>query len=185
VRADVIELTIASREKANQIVRRENATGNKNLDVLVSIATPEDSRTTAFGEQSTPCSGFTRFRGRSLFLRFDDTDVDGPLAPKAEHVERMVTLALETLVAPPKVMRVLVHCAAGISRSTATAIVMLVAAGYTPQEAVRMVDEATKGGAWPNQLIISLGDARWNLDGALVAAVNEYKSQRTGKLWTP
>lgn len=181
----MIELAIASREQANRIVRHENATGNKNLDVLVSIATPLDSRTTAFGEKSEPCSGFTRFCGRSLFLRFDDTDVGGPLAPKVEHIERMVTLALETLIAPAAPVRVLVHCAAGISRSTATAIVMLVAAGYTPQEAVRMVDEATKGGAWPNQLVVSLGDARLSLDGDLVAAVNEYKSQRTGKLWTP
>jgi predicted protein tyrosine phosphatase len=76
------------------------------------------------------------------------------------------------------------HCFAGISRSSAAAIIALCPHhGY--QEAVKMVADidmilskdglAEKGSAWfmPNNLMIKYADERLALDGAMINLVNE------------
>jgi len=79
--------------------------------------------------------------------------------------------------------RLLVHCFAGISRSSAAAIIAL-CPHYGYKDAVKMVAEVDvymskglyeKGSSWfmPNNLMIKYADKRLCLDGDLIKLVNE------------
>lgn len=67
--------------------------------------------------------------------------------------------------------KLLVHCHAGISRSTAVACGILCQHGLTPQEAVKYVLSIRKQ-AFPNQHILALFDNALKLEGKLIAAGN-------------
>jgi predicted protein tyrosine phosphatase len=67
--------------------------------------------------------------------------------------------------------KLLVHCHAGISRSTAVACGILCQHGLTPTEAVKYV-LSIRSQAFPNQHVIKLFDELLKLDGNLVAVAN-------------
>lgn len=69
--------------------------------------------------------------------------------------------------------KVLIHCHAGKCRSTAVAVLALVQHGATPQEAIDRVIEV-RPSAWPNKLVIRLGDVALGQDGALMAFMEEW-----------
>ena len=64
--------------------------------------------------------------------------------------------------------RLLVHCHAGISRSTAVALGVLCQHGFTPNEALKLV-LSIRPQALPNQHILTLFDEILGLEGELVA----------------
>ena len=106
-----------------------------------------------------------------LEVRFDDI-VDeraGATLPQAEHVRQILAFG-RTLAAEPNAF-LLVHCHAGISRSTA-AMVLILAQALPDTSAAEVL--ATVHGirekAWPNIRIIELGDAMLGRGGALVTA---------------
>jgi predicted protein tyrosine phosphatase len=94
--------------------------------------------------------------------------VDGYIAPNAEHVLQLVEFAAAWDRRGPMV----VHCRAGISRSTAAAFVMLCALNPAAPEALiaRRLREASPS-ASPNPLIVKLGDAALGRAGRMIAAV--------------
>ena len=63
--------------------------------------------------------------------------------------------------------RILVHCHAGISRSTATAIGILIQHGYSPKEAFDYI-YSVRPIMYPNSLFISLFDTALNMNGLLL-----------------
>jgi len=69
--------------------------------------------------------------------------------------------------------KVLIHCHGGLCRSTSVAVLALIQHGATPEEAIDKVIEV-RPPAWPNELIISLGDVALKQDGALMAHMNEW-----------
>ena len=69
--------------------------------------------------------------------------------------------------------RVLVHCVAGISRSTAVAILVLVSHGMTPAAAFALV-QRLRPAMSPNMLILEHGDRLLGLDGGLKRACLEW-----------
>lgn len=77
-----------------------------------------------------------------------------------EQVEAVVALARR---APP---RLLIHCAAGLSRSPAFAIVAAIAAGWTVREACTAM-RAAACHVSPNRRILALGDDALGLTGRL------------------
>jgi predicted protein tyrosine phosphatase len=114
--------------------------------------------------------GFNRVPTR-LRLEFDDvsTELVGFVAPKVEHVQRLISFAARVRGSAGDV---LVHCEAGISRSTA-AVVILAAALLGPGRELEAVDAAFAATpvARPNRLMVALADGELGLDGKLVAAL--------------
>lgn len=126
---------------------------------------PEPSAFGAFGEHER------------LELRFHDTidERDGLIAPQRADVERLLRFGEELLREPPPDAHLLVHCHAGISRSTA-AMAALLAQARPDRPAAEAVAEVLRirPYAWPNLRIVELGDALLGRGGELVAAVRAH-----------
>ena len=108
--------------------------------------------------------------GNHLFLRMHDISEprDGHVAPDAEHVETLVEFVRGWDRAAPLV----VHCWAGISRSTAAAFVSVCA--LQPERDEREVAWAIRRAsptATPNIRIVTFADAMLQRKGRMVAAV--------------
>lgn len=126
---------------------------------LISIVSPEE-------QPPTPAA-----LKPEAHLRVSCHDIVEPcpfeILPDRRHVEQIIEFASQWNPSS----RILIHCQAGISRSTATALVAY--AVHFPDT----IDEAavhlrrTAPHARPNPLIVGLGDELLGLDGRLVAAV--------------
>jgi predicted protein tyrosine phosphatase len=109
---------------------------------------------------------------RRLELRFDDVidQLPGTHPPQRQDVERLLAFADE-LGRDGPAAHLLVHCHAGISRSTAGASLILAAAAPAlAADAVLAAVLRQRPRAWPNLRMIELGDALLGREGALVAA---------------
>jgi predicted protein tyrosine phosphatase len=105
-----------------------------------------------------------------LFLRMHDISepLDGHVAPDAEHVEDLLDFVRRWDRAAPLV----VHCWAGISRSTAAAFVSVCALKPERNEheiawAIRRASPT----AFPNSRIVSFADAILGRNGRMSAAI--------------
>lgn len=117
-----------------------------------------------------------------LELRFNDvidTTDARMIPPSAEHVGELLRFGRDLLAEPRQSGHLLVHCHAGISRSSAAMALILAQAlpdrpaGDVFQEVLRI-----RPAAWSNLRIIELGDAMLGRNGELVAAAHEvYRSQ--------
>ena len=96
--------------------------------------------------------------------------VDGYVAPDAEAQSRCSWL--EFAAAGDRQGPMVIHCWAGISRSTAAAVVMLCAVNPNAPERLiaRLLREASPT-AFPNRLMIRLGDTALGRAGRMLAAV--------------
>lgn len=102
-----------------------------------------------------------------LLVFEDETDPNYDRSPKKEHVEDILNWGKNL----PDDAVVLVHCEAGISRSTAAALALLVQ--YHGKENIsKCVDLliAVRPEALPNELILKYADELLSCDGKLVAA---------------
>jgi predicted protein tyrosine phosphatase len=103
-----------------------------------------------------------------LFIHDISEPVDGCIAPDTEHVTQLIDFAAGWDRQGPMV----IHCWAGISRSTAAAFIMLCALNPVAPEALiaRLLREASPT-AFPNRLMVGLGDAALAREGRMLAAV--------------
>ena len=103
-----------------------------------------------------------------LFIHDIAEPIDGHVAPDAEHVAQLLQFA----TAWDRRGSMVIHCWAGISRSTAAAFIALCALNpETPEELIaRRMREASPT-AYPNRLMIRLGDAALGRTGRMMAAV--------------
>jgi len=91
----------------------------------------------------------------------------GPNSP--EDVERLLIFGREVSKTPEA--HLLVHCRAGVSRSTAAAALILIQAHPEwPASAALDAVAAIRPRAWPNLLILEFGDAVLGRNGEIVAA---------------
>jgi predicted protein tyrosine phosphatase len=107
-----------------------------------------------------------------LALRFNDIIDPRPdqLAPASADVARLLAFGREPDLTAGS--HLLIHCHAGVSRSTAAAALILAQA--RPDRAAREALEAVaqlRPRAWPNLRILEFGDALLGRNGELVAAV--------------
>jgi predicted protein tyrosine phosphatase len=108
-----------------------------------------------------------------LLLRFHDVIDQGPTdwmaAPASDQVAAILQFGRSLPIDRP--VRLLVHCHAGVSRSTASAILLL-AQRDAARDAGDIVDEIVRRRpqAWPNLRIIEIGDRLLGRGGALVEA---------------
>ena len=109
---------------------------------------------------------------RRLVLRFHD--VIEPLpdqnGPTRADVERLLVFGREVGETPDA--HLLVHCHAGVSRSTAAATLIMMQANpeWSASDAHEAV-AALRPRAWPNLLILEFGEALLRRNGEIVAAV--------------
>ena len=109
---------------------------------------------------------------RRLVLRFHDLIEPLPdqIAPTRTDVERLLVFGREVGETPDA--HLLVHCRAGVSRSTAAAtLIMMRANPEWPASAALEAVAALRPRAWPNLRILEFGDALLGRNGEIVAAV--------------
>jgi predicted protein tyrosine phosphatase len=120
---------------------------------------------------------------RRLRLHFHDViePTPGWIAPERWDVELLLAFGRDLGTNPPEgaeelsQLHLLVHCHAGVSRSTAAAILLL--AQHEPgQPAEHAILEVVRQRprAWPNLRMIEFGDALLGRDGEIVAAVHAH-----------
>lgn len=103
-------------------------------------------------------------------------DIDQPMTGWIYPTEDHVREVLEFAKSIKEDDNVLVHCHAGVSRSTAMAIGILIDRGMTAKEAVEYVFEI-RDCAWPNSLIIEILDKELNQNGELSKEVGQAKKR--------
>ncbi|HYN07373.1 MAG TPA: hypothetical protein VES67_08290 [Vicinamibacterales bacterium] len=110
------------------------------------------------------------YDGRHLRLRFHDVHeaADNEIAPAAEHVESLLAFLGGTQPGE----HLLIHCRAGISRSTAAAFI---AACFlnpdVPELDLAVALRRAAPLARPNQVLVALADAAMARDGRMSAAI--------------
>jgi len=116
-----------------------------------------------------------------LELRFHDVieDAAGMVPPREEHVAELLAFGRNLQAEPPPDAHLLVHCHAGISRSTASMALIIaqalpcVGADQVLREILRIRPQA-----WPNLRIVEMGDALLGRGGALISAAHRvYRAQ--------
>ena len=105
-----------------------------------------------------------------LILGLDDitAPMDGYIMPCEEHIDKLNDFVRDWELARPLV----VHCYAGISRSTAAAYVAACAInGHRSELAIAHELRRASATATPNARIVALGDRMLGRDGRMVAAI--------------
>ena len=116
---------------------------------------------------------------KRLELRFHDVidETVGTAPPQVEDVAGLLNFGRDLSSELPEGSHLLVHCHAGISRSTAAMALILaqalpdLAAQQVLQEVLRIRPKA-----WPNLRIIELGDGLLSRNGEMIAAAIEVYS---------
>lgn len=114
-------------------------------------------------------------------LRFHDVIAPAPHVhpPSLEHVRGILGFGRDLLAAPRAGAHLVVHCHAGVSRSTA-AMLLILAQAEPARPAGDLAAELLliRAKAWPNLRIVEFGDQMLGLDGALIkAAAAIYRRQ--------
>lgn len=132
-------------------------TGASHVVTLINVGTPVERPAGIAAE-------------RHLFLGVSDITepLDGHVLPGEEHVTRLLAFVRRWERAQPLV----VHCYAGISRSTAAAFIA--ACALNPQRRERDIAQALRAAspsATPNARLVATADALLGRDGRMVSAV--------------
>ncbi len=122
------------------------------------------------GDELFPATPEWLATDRHLKLRFHDIaePIPGFLAPQVEHLEALITFGTTWNKAGP----LIIHCYAGVSRSTAAALTILCLYNQGREEKAAQVLRERAPHAQPNQLMIAIADRLLRCDGRLVDAVN-------------
>jgi predicted protein tyrosine phosphatase len=112
-------------------------------------------------------------------LKLDMHDITEPrpgaYPPSAVHVERLIDFVYDWDRQAP----LLIHCFAGISRSTAAAyIAMCILNPHTPEEAIARALRRSSDTAIPNRRFVALADDLLGREGRMVTALRSMGSNR-------
>ena len=118
-----------------------------------------------------------------LHIEFDDVvNHELPLAPKKHQVQHAIEYVRENVKDGEKII---IHCHAGVSRSTAIAIgVLMQVCGLDAYDAYEYVKDI-RPQMWPNKLIIGHLDEIYGHGGFLVLHDEEWKITNDGLYWPP
>jgi predicted protein tyrosine phosphatase len=114
---------------------------------------------------------------KRLTLRFDDIldPAPGMLPPRREHVEQLLEFGTGLAGTSDPLRHLLVHCHAGISRSTASMATLLAEAQPAlDEDALFARLREIRPQAWPNSLMIGFADDLLGRGGRLVAALRRH-----------
>jgi predicted protein tyrosine phosphatase len=112
-------------------------------------------------------------------LRLDMHDIietrDGAVAPAAEHVGELIEFARTWDREAP----MLIHCYAGLSRSTAAAFITLCAINpHACERAIALALRRASDTAVPNRRFVTLADAFLKREGRMIAALDGMGANR-------
>jgi predicted protein tyrosine phosphatase len=108
---------------------------------------------------------------RRLILRFGDFEDSHRHGPRRKHVRELIAFAEQT----SRSDRVLVHCYAGISRSTAAAAIILARLRDDGDyDAIFELIGKLRKLAWPNLRLMQLADRELRAKGALLEALERF-----------
>jgi predicted protein tyrosine phosphatase len=139
--------------------------------VPTSVVTHEASHLVTLIKLGTPVERPASIpAGRHLYLGFDDITepMEGMIAPAEEHVRDLLTFIGSWDQRQP----IVVHCYAGISRSTAGAFITMCALRPDRNEAIiaRSIRAASPS-ATPNIRLVGFADRLLGREGRMVAAI--------------
>jgi predicted protein tyrosine phosphatase len=138
---------------------------------VLSILDPPEPEPPAFFDYDTH---------HRLELRFHDIIAPQPgfIEPHIGHVERLLAFGREMDVEPAPT-HLLVHCHMGISRSSAS-MMLLLAQARPDVPAAEIAGEVARirPQAWPNLSLIQMGDAILGRQGALIEATRALYRRR-------
>lgn len=155
-----------------------------NYTYIVSIGTPTDSSYT-YNQEGIPYAYQNFELNNRIRLEFDDIDIaEDVFAPKEHDIQRLINF-LQTI---PEDANVLIHCFAGISRSTATALVLLMIKNNFNGAIAKQNLLAIRPQAIPNKLICSLADKILGLSGhnsclEVAKEIHFVQNIRNNSLW--
>ena len=142
---------------------------------VLSILDPDMAEPEAFG---------TYGEHARLELKFDDIieEMPGKQPPQPEHIGQMLEFGRDLLRDEESVRHLLVHCHAGISRSTAS-MTLLLAQAQPELGAAEVLAQVLhiRNKAWPNLRILTLGEEQLGRGGEFslaVGAIYRYQLER-------
>lgn len=120
---------------------------------------------------------FDRFHPhRRQTLRFDDvmSRSAGAQAPEDDHLEELLAFG-RAMEAAGDATHLLIHCHAGVSRSTAAAAILMAQhnAGREADAFLALLD--LRAQAWPNTRMVQIADRLMGRNGALVEGLVAYR----------
>ena len=137
---------------------------DRQVSHVLSILDPDQPEPEAFGGYGEHAR---------LELKFHDIiqETPGFEAPQVKHVEKMLAFGQDLLRDPEPARHLLVHCHAGISRSTAAMTLLLAQAqpGLGADEVLAQVVHIREK-AWPNLRILSMGEELLGRQGEFIEA---------------
>ena len=98
-------------------------------------------------------------------------------APKMKHVKAILEFTSQLSQGD----RVIIHCHAGLCRSTAVAMLVMIQHGIDPLESLGQLLEI-RSCAWPNSLVIRLGDAHLGLGNLLIDDLSDWVESEIEKI---
>jgi predicted protein tyrosine phosphatase len=112
---------------------------------------------------------------RRIVYRFDDVvEVGlGYSAPTPDNVAAILDLGRELMDEP--VDRLLIHCHAGVSRSTAAAAILMAQSNPGREREVFEELERVRPHSWPNALMLRIADALLERNGALLSELRAHQ----------
>ncbi len=119
---------------------------------------------------------------KRLTLRFDDViePVEGVMPPEPHHIEALLEFGkgLASAIDDP-LAHLLIHCHAGISRSTASMTILLAEARPdTEEDLIFEHIREIRPQAWPNSRMIGMADDLLGREGRLVAALRRHYTEQ-------
>ena len=109
---------------------------------------------------------------------FDDvTSAGSEGAPTNADIRNLISLAA-TLAWPDSKARILFHCAAGVSRSTAAAYIFLcvhLGPGHEKEAITQTVENSESQWIWPNSLMVRYADDLLGRDGAMIDTLDDWE----------
>ena len=138
---------------------------DRQVSHVLSILDPDMAEPEAFGAYGEHAR---------LELKFHDIieETAGFLAPQPEHIAKILEFGGALLREPENILHLLVHCHAGISRSTAS-MTLLLAQAQPELSAAGVLAQILhiRDKAWPNLRILTLGEEQLGRSGEFTAAV--------------
>jgi predicted protein tyrosine phosphatase len=143
--------------------------GARDVTHILSILDPNWPEPTAFGD-------FRPHVRATLYFHDAIEPAPGIILPRAEHVDTILAFGRDL---GDDLGHLLIHCHAGISRSTA-AMAMILAQAFPREDEDSIVERLLqiRPQAWPNSRMIGFADERLGRGGRLIAAVNKLYARR-------